>query len=41
MVEAHLGEISVESEEGKGTTFTLLFPKELSPESCGTEKSQT
>jgi two-component system phosphate regulon sensor histidine kinase PhoR len=41
MVDAHLGEISVESEEGKGTTFTLLFPKELSPESCGTEKSRT
>jgi two-component system phosphate regulon sensor histidine kinase PhoR len=38
MVDVHLGEISVESEEGKGTTFTLLFPKELSPESCGPEK---
>src|SRR5665647_362507 len=27
MVEAHGGQILVESEEGKGTTFTLLFPK--------------
>jgi PAS domain S-box-containing protein len=28
VVDAHLGSISVESEEGKGTTFTVLFPKE-------------
>jgi two-component system phosphate regulon sensor histidine kinase PhoR len=39
MVDAHLGEISVESEEGKGTTFTLLFPKELNSECCGMKKS--
>jgi PAS domain S-box-containing protein len=41
LVDAHLGSILVESEEGKGTTFTLLFPKELSPEGCGTEKPRT
>lgn len=28
IVDAHLGSISVESEEEKGTTFTILFPKE-------------
>ena len=28
IVDAHLGSISVESEDGGGTTFTVLFPKE-------------
>ncbi len=31
IVDAHLGSISVESEEGGGTTFTVLFPKESNP----------
>jgi PAS domain S-box-containing protein len=37
IVDAHLGSISVESEVGKGTTFTLSFPKETTPTHCGTE----
>jgi signal transduction histidine kinase len=39
IVDAHLGSISVESELGKGTTFTVLFPKEPAPSTCTDEKS--
>jgi PAS domain S-box-containing protein len=38
MVDAHLGSISVESEVGKGSTFTLLFPIESGPTTCREEK---
>jgi two-component system phosphate regulon sensor histidine kinase PhoR len=31
IVDAHLGSISVESKVGKGTTLTILFPKESNP----------
>lgn len=37
IVDAHLGSISVESEVGKGTTFTLSFPEEATPTHCGKE----
>ncbi len=37
IVDAHLGSISVESEAGRGTTFTLCFPKESDPARCGKE----
>jgi PAS domain S-box-containing protein len=34
IVDAHLGSISVESDEGGGTTFTVLLPKESNPSIC-------
>jgi signal transduction histidine kinase len=34
IVDAHLGSISVESEAGGGTTFTVLFPKESASTTC-------
>jgi PAS domain S-box-containing protein len=34
IVDAHLGSISVDSEVGKGTTFTVLLPKESTPAAC-------
>ena len=34
IVDAHLGSIMVESEEGRGTTFTILFPKEAKSAEC-------
>ena len=38
IVDAHLGSISVESEVGKGTTFTLLFPTETQSTNCKGER---
>ena len=34
IVDAHLGAIAVESEVGRGTTFTVSFPKEVNPTEC-------
>jgi len=34
IVDAHLGSITVESEEGGGTIFNVLFPKESNPAPC-------
>ena len=34
VVDAHLGSIFVESEEGGGTIFSVLLPKESSPTAC-------
>jgi signal transduction histidine kinase len=39
IVDAHLGSISVESDEGGGTTFTVLFPKESNLATCREERS--
>jgi two-component system, OmpR family, phosphate regulon sensor histidine kinase PhoR len=38
ILDAHFGSISVESELGKGTTFTVLLPKEPKPFVCQEEK---
>jgi PAS domain S-box-containing protein len=41
IVDAHLGSIMVESEEGRGTTFTILFPKEVKSAECAVENVLT
>jgi two-component system phosphate regulon sensor histidine kinase PhoR len=35
IVDAHMGTISVESREGKGTTFCVLLPKAVTMAACG------
>jgi len=38
IVDAHWGSITVQSEVGKGTTFSVLLPKEATPAICQKEK---
>ncbi len=40
LIEAHKGEVSVESEQGDGSTFTFLVPTDLSEQEVGEEAEQ-